>query len=144
VQTPALPGQQLIAPVPPTAGRVGQVSPVGIANETKVVFAGTLPVNTTLTGDPGPAFVSVCRKVMLLPTLTGLGDAVVVSIKSNCPAVATVTIAVELLLPGFESVVVELVLAVFEIFVPEAVPAPTVTVNVKVVVAPEGNEANVH
>jgi hypothetical protein len=40
-QTPALPGQQLIAPVPPTAGSVGQVVPVGIVNETNVVPVGT-------------------------------------------------------------------------------------------------------
>ena len=43
-QTPPLPGQQLIAPVPPTAGTVGQVAPAGIASETNVVFAGTVSV----------------------------------------------------------------------------------------------------
>jgi hypothetical protein len=41
-QTPALPGQQLIAPVPPAAGRVGQVTPAGMANETNVVPVGTV------------------------------------------------------------------------------------------------------
>ena len=43
-QTPPLPGQQLIAPVPPTAGSVGQVAPAGSASETKVVLAGTVSV----------------------------------------------------------------------------------------------------
>ena len=57
---------------------------------------------------------------------------------------ATVTIAVELLLFGLESSVVEVVLAVFVIWVPEAVPAGTVTVRVKVVLPPEGNGFRVH
>ena len=43
-QTPAAPGQQLIAPVPPTAGRAVQVAPAGSVRETKVVFAGTVSV----------------------------------------------------------------------------------------------------
>jgi hypothetical protein len=43
-QTPAVPGQQLIAPVPPTAGRVVQVAPAGSTSETKVVLAGTVSV----------------------------------------------------------------------------------------------------
>ena len=51
---------------------------------------------------------------------------------------------VELLLPGFESVVVDEVLAVFVIFVPEAVAAGTVTTSVNVVVAPKGNGFSVH
>jgi hypothetical protein len=41
-QTPAAPGQQLIVPVPPTAGSVGQVVPAGIVNETNVVPVGTV------------------------------------------------------------------------------------------------------
>ena len=43
-QTPPAPGQQLIAPVPPTAGTVVQVAPAGSTSETKVVFAGTVSV----------------------------------------------------------------------------------------------------
>jgi hypothetical protein len=51
---------------------------------------------------------------------------------------------VELLVIGFESGVVEVVLAVFEIFVPDAVPAATVPTTVKVVVLPELNVPSVH
>jgi len=58
-QTPALPGQQLIPPVPPTAGIVGQVQPVGIPSETKVVCAGTASVNVTPVTDAGPPFATV-------------------------------------------------------------------------------------
>ena len=43
-QTAPLPGQQLIAPVPPTGGRLGHVAPAGSVSETKVVFAGTVSV----------------------------------------------------------------------------------------------------
>jgi hypothetical protein len=109
-----------------------------------VVFAGTLLVNTGLVGLAGPAFAIVSIKVMLFPAVTGFGDAELPSLRSNWPAVATVTIAVELLLPGFESVVVDVVLAVFEIFVPDVTPAPTVTVSVNVVVAPEGRGFMLH
>ena len=56
---------------------------------------------------------------------------------------ATVTITVELFDPGFESVVVDDVLAVFEILVPEAIAAPTFTVKVNVVVAPDANDVSV-
>ena len=83
VQTPPVPGQQLMAPVPPTAGVVGQVKPAGIARETKVVFAGTLDEKTGFRGDPGPAFEIVSVKVMLFPAVTGLGEAELESIRSN-------------------------------------------------------------
>src|SRR5580704_978151 len=53
-QTPPVPAQQLIAPVPPTAGSVGQVTPAGSASETKVVLAGTVSVKTTLLAEFGP------------------------------------------------------------------------------------------
>jgi hypothetical protein len=59
VQSPAAPGQQLIAPVPPTAGSVLQIHPVGIANETNVVFVGTDSVNTAPVAEFGPALVTV-------------------------------------------------------------------------------------
>lgn len=58
-QTPALPGQQEIAPVPPTAGIVGQVQPVGMPSETKVVCVGTASVNVTPVTDAGPPFATV-------------------------------------------------------------------------------------
>src|SRR5271170_2304441 len=143
LQTPPVPGQQLIAPVPPTAGSVGQVAPAGSASETKVVLAGTVSVKTTLLAEFGPLFAKFSRKVMLLPGVTGLGDAELVTLRSYWPADATVTFTVELLLDGFGSGVEVEVLAVLVMTVPEAVPAVTATIKVKVVVAPEGSEAMV-
>src|ERR1700722_5638619 len=72
-QAPRAPGQQLILPVPPTAGSVVQTHAVGMPRETKVVFAGTASVKTRLLAEFGPALVTVCAKVMLFPAVTGLG-----------------------------------------------------------------------
>lgn len=54
------------------------------------------------------------------------------------------TAAVELFVFGLESVVVEVVLAVFEIVEPDVAPVATVTFKVKIVEPPAGNEASVH
>lgn len=59
-QLAPLPGQQVIVPVPPTAGSAVQIHPVGIVKETSVVFAGTAPVNVTPVTLAGPALPSVC------------------------------------------------------------------------------------
>lgn len=142
-QTPPVPGQQLIAPVPPTAGSVGHVTPAGSTSETKVVFAGTASVKVTLLTELGPLFAKFSRKVMLFPGVTGFGDAELVTLKSYWPADATVTFTVELLLDGFGSGVAVDVPAVLVITVPDAVPATTVTISVKVVVPPEGKDAMV-
>src|SRR5271154_5215743 len=142
-QTPPVPGQQLIAPVPPTAGRVGQVAPAGSTRETKVVLAGTVSVKVTLLAEFGPLFAKFSRKVMLFPGVTGFGDAELVTLKSYWPAEATVTFTVELLLDGFGSGVEVEVLAVLVMTVPEAVPAVTAPLKVQAVVAPEGSEATV-
>jgi hypothetical protein len=142
-QTPPVPGQQLIAPVPPTTGSVGHVAPAGSASETKVVLAGTVSVKVTPLAEFGPLFAKFSRNVMLLPGVTGFGDAELLTLKSYCPADATVTLTVVLLLDGFGSGVEVDVLAVFVITVPDAVPAVTVTIRVKVVVAPEGSDATV-
>ena len=77
------PTQQLMDPVPPTAGRVLQIQPAGIPRETKVVDAGTLPVKTPPKAEDGPALFTVWVKVTLLPDETGLGDAELLAIKSN-------------------------------------------------------------
>src|ERR1700675_1604522 len=74
---------------------------------------------------------------MLLPPVTGLGVAELRTLKSACPAVATTTVAVALLLFGFGSFVVEETSAVSVISVPEAVPAVTFSTTVNVVEAPE-------
>lgn len=64
---------QLIAPALPTAGRV-QDHPVGIGvSETKVVFGGVLSVKLALVATLGPALVTICEYVMLLPATTGTG-----------------------------------------------------------------------
>jgi hypothetical protein len=88
-------------------------------------------------------FAKFSRKVMLLPGVTGFGDAELVTLRSYWPAEATVTFVVALLLPGFGSGVAVEVLAVLVMTVPEAVPAVTVTIRVNVVVAPEGSDAMV-
>src|SRR5579864_2102142 len=78
---------------------------------------------------------------MLLPSVTGLGVAALVTLKSDCPAVATTSVAVALLLFGLGSIVVEETFAVSVMTVPEAVPAFTVTTTVNVVEAPEARVA---
>jgi len=40
-----VPGQQVIAPVPPALGIAVQIQPEGMPSETNVVFAGTEPMN---------------------------------------------------------------------------------------------------
>jgi len=89
----------------------------------------------------GPLLAKFSRKVTLFPAVTGFGAAVLVTLKSYWPAVATVTFTVELLLEGFGSGVDVDSLAVLVMTVPEVVAAATVTIRVKVVVAPEGSDA---
>jgi hypothetical protein len=62
---------------------------------------------------------------MLLPPVTGLGVAELVTLRSACPVAATTTVAVAALLLGFGSVVVDATFAVSVMTVPEAVPAVT-------------------
>jgi hypothetical protein len=81
-QIPIAPGQRLIAPVPPTAGSVVQVTPAGSASETRVVLAGTVSVNVTLLAEFGPLFAKFRRKVTLFPGVTGFGEAELVTLKS--------------------------------------------------------------
>lgn len=74
---------------------------------------------------------------MLLPSVTGLGVAALVTLKSDWPEVATTTVAVALLLLGFGSVVVEETLAVSVMTVPAGVAEFTVRMTLNVVDAPE-------
>jgi hypothetical protein len=130
---------QLTVPAAPTAGVV-QVQPAGTgAKDTKVVFVGMTSVNEAPVATAGPLLVTVDVKAMLLPTVTGLGDAVLVTAMSAWPAVATTTFAVAVLLFGFGSGVVAETFAVSVMTVPEAVPAVTLTTTVKVVDAPAAN-----
>ena len=73
---------------------------------------------------------------MLFPSVTGLGAAELVTLMSACPAVATTTLTVALLLLGLGSVVADETFAVSEITVPEAVARFTFTTTVNVVEAP--------
>ena len=68
-------------PVAPTAG-VTQTHPAGGTKETKVVFAGMLSVNLAPVAAAGPLLVAVCVYVMLLPSVTGLGEAELVTAMS--------------------------------------------------------------
>src|SRR5580693_6765425 len=76
---------------------------------------------------------------MLLSSVTGLGVAELVTLRSACPAVATTTVAIASLLARFGSVVVEETSAVTAMDVPEAVPAVTFSTTVNVVEAPDAS-----
>src|SRR5580658_5919357 len=76
---------------------------------------------------------------MLLPSVTGLGEAELVTLRSAWVAEATVTFAVALLLPVFGSSRPETTPAVSVMIVPFAVPAVTVTTTVIVAVFPDGS-----
>src|SRR5580704_1806656 len=76
---------------------------------------------------------------MLLPSVTGLGVAELVMLRSACPAAATRTVAIASLLARFGSVVVEETSAVTAMDVPEAVPAVTFSTTVNVVEAAEAS-----
>src|ERR1700674_4092278 len=69
---------------------------------------------------------------MLLPSVTGLGEAELVTAMSAWPAVATTTVAVALLLFGLGSGVEAETFAVSVMTVPDAVPAVTFTTTVNV------------
>ena len=76
---------------------------------------------------------------MLLPSVTGLGEAVLVTLRSDWVAAATVTFAVALLFPVFGSSTPETTPAVSVMIVPFVVPAITVTTTVIVAVFPDGS-----
>src|SRR5579863_7497300 len=69
-----VPGQQVIVPVFPAVGIVGQIQPAGSEAETKVVFNGTESLRATLEALDGPLFFSTYVNVMLLPASTGFGE----------------------------------------------------------------------
>ena len=78
---------------------------------------------------------------MLLPPVTGLGVAELVTLRSACPEVATTTVAVAALLFGFGSVVTDATFAVTTMGVPDAVPAATCRTTAKDAEAPEASVA---
>jgi hypothetical protein len=126
---------QLMDPVPPTGGVV-QVHPAGTPSETNVVFAGIVSVKVFVRAGFGPLFETVCEKVMLFPARTGLGNAEVVTARSVWVAPATVTFAVAVLLDGLGSGVADVIVAVSDKIVPEAVAALTLKTGWNVADAP--------
>ena len=116
---------QVIVPVPPTGGVVPHVHPAGAVMDWKFVFGGVTCVNVAPLATAGPLFVTVCVYVTLLPEATEPADGVLVTIKSACVALATMSAAVALLFAVFESVIAEAMLTVSLIAVPGGVPAVT-------------------
>jgi hypothetical protein len=119
---------QVIVPVPPIAG-AAQVQPAGGVMLWKVMFAGTVCVSVAVPAveAAGPRLVITCVYVTLPPGATDDTDGAFVSERSACPAAATTSVAVALLLAELGSLVAELTVAVLLIAVPAAVPAFTVT-----------------
>jgi hypothetical protein len=81
---------------------------------------------------------------MLLPSVTGLGLAELLTLRSAWPAVATTTVAVAELLFGLGSVVAEETVAVPVMTVPEGVPATTATMTLKLVELPAATRGFEH
>lgn len=116
-----------------------EVPDVGVT-ETKVVFAGIASLKTTVLALPGPLFVTTTVYVMLLPAITGLGDAAFVIARSAVFAAPTIVTTVAVLFARLGSFVPEVIASVSVICVPVAVPVFTftTTVNVAVPDAPAG------
>lgn len=83
---------QTTLPVLPTGGVV-QVQPAGAAMETNVVLVGTASTRVVLSAALGPLLVRTCVKVMLLPAATGLGDAVLVMLRSAMETTLATSVA---------------------------------------------------
>src|SRR5579859_2208643 len=94
--------------------------PPGPVSDTAVVPAGRESLNCGVAAAAGPALVTTCVYVMLLPAVTGFGLPEFMTLRSACPAAATpITTVAELLDATVSRVVV-----------------PTVAVSVIVPVTP--------
>jgi hypothetical protein len=102
-----------------------QVQPAGPVSETAVVLAGSVSVNTGAFAVAGPALVTLCVYVMLLPAVAGFGLPELVTLRSACVAELTAIVTVAELSDGFVSRVVVAPVSVSVIRVPDAVPAFT-------------------
>ena len=102
-----------------------QVHPAGPVSETAVVPGGSVSTSLGVTAAAGPAFVTVCVHVMLVPALTGFGLAEFVTLKSACVPDVTAIFAVAVLSAVFESLVVVPTVTVSVMIVPAVVPAFT-------------------
>lgn len=101
------------------------VHPAGPVSETAVVFAGKVSVTTGAAAVAGPALVTTCVYVMLLPALTGVGDAAFVTLRSACVPDATAICTVAELSEVLVSRVEVAPMSVSVMMVPAAVPALT-------------------
>ena len=93
--------------------------------DTNVVFAGVASLNEAPVAAAVPVFVTTCVYVMLLPAITGLGKAVLLTVNSPLAVVPTIVVTVAVLFARFGSFAKELTDAVSEITVPFAVPLLT-------------------
>ena len=123
----AVPGA-IVGSVHVSVARV-HVHPAGPVSDVDVVFAGSVSVRLTPVAVLSPPLVTTCVYVMVLPALTGIGAAVFVTDISA--EVDTRVLTVAALLPLFESLVLELTVAVSASIVPDAVVEGTVTTKVK-------------
>jgi hypothetical protein len=109
-----------------------QVHPAGPVRDTDVVLAGSVSVRTTPVAPLGPALLTTCVYVIVLPACTGTGLGVFVTETSAVLATGTFTDA--LLFPLFGSPVDEETESVWVITVPVATFALTFTTKVKLAV----------
>lgn len=102
-----------------------QVHPAGPVRETAVVPAGSVSTTFGVVAAAGPAFVTVCVNVMLLPADTGLGLPEFVILRSACVPEVTAMFTVAELLELLESLVVVAAVTVSAMIVPALVPPLT-------------------
>jgi len=114
------------------------VHPAGLGNDTAVVPAGSVSVNTGAAAVAGPPLVTLCVYVILFPAVTGFGVAEFVTLRSACVPDATGILNVAVLLVAYVSREVVATVTVSAMIVPAAVPALTVYFAVIVPVDPGG------
>src|SRR5271169_6393347 len=94
------------------------VHPAGPVRDTTVVFAGIGSVNTGAFAVAGPALVTLCVYVILLPAVTGFGLPELITLKSASVPDATAMFTVAELSAGFVSRVVVAPVSVSVMIVP--------------------------
>lgn len=106
-----------------------QVHPVGPDSVVAVVFGGSVSVRVTPVAALGPALLTICVNVRVLPAAIGTVPALLVTDRSAEAPTYVVTLA--LLLPEFGSDVEDETPAVSVSAVPAVTVEFTVTINVK-------------
>ena len=97
---------------------------------------GKVSVTVTFVADAGPLLVTVSVYNSGVPSVTGIGDAVLTIAISALFAFATITVALAVLLVMFGTIFVAVAVIVFVMLVPEGVPETTLSTSVKVPVLP--------